>query len=87
MDTSILANYRNRQVIINEYQEEDFLENRTGFHFETIVVTENSILFQRMNNNDFILTLEKTSCFVANDDFQNYYILKNDSNRVEIYFP
>ncbi len=87
MDISILSNYRNRQVIINEYQEEDFLENRTGFHFETIVVLENSISFQRKNNNDFILKLEKTSCFLANNDFQNYYILKNGSNRIEIYFP
>jgi len=87
MDINILSNYRNRQVIINEYREEDFLENRTGFQFETIVVTENSILFQGKNHNDFILKLEKISCFFANDDFQNYYILKNDSHRIEIYFP
>ncbi|MBB6444845.1 hypothetical protein [Bacillus benzoevorans] len=86
-DYSILTGYSNRQVILNEYLDEDYLEERHGFHFQTVAVTDSILAFSRKGKSDFYIPIEKSAHFYVNDDFQNYYILRNGSKRLEIYFP
>jgi hypothetical protein len=75
-DISILEKYNHRQVIINEYVDEDYLNERHGFHFQTVAVTEEGIVFTRKERNDFLIPLEPSTLFYVNDDFQSYYILR-----------
>ena len=35
MDLAVFAGYHNRQVILNYYDDEDFLWKREGFHFNS----------------------------------------------------
>ena len=86
-DISLLEKYNHRQVIINEYLDEDYLNERQGFHFETVIVTEAGIAFTRKEKKDFLIPLESSTRFYVNDDFQNYYILRVGSTRIEVYFP
>ncbi|MFZ7944471.1 hypothetical protein [Neobacillus sp. 19] len=44
-DLSIFEEYRDRQVIINYYQEDDFLSKRDGFHFVSIQFAYGQLLF------------------------------------------
>jgi hypothetical protein len=86
-DYTILISHVNRQVIMNKYLDEDYLDERHGFHFRTVAVTESSIVFSRKGNSEFHIPIEKSTRFYVNDDFQNYYILRDGSIRLEIYFP
>lgn len=83
----ILEKYNNRQVIINEYVDEDYLEERHGFYFQSVIVAEEGIAFKRNGKNDFLIPLNKSALFYVNDDFQNYYILRRSKKRIEVYFP
>lgn len=86
-DLPILTKYSNRQVIVNIYSDEDYLEERHGFHFHTVAVTENRIAFSRKGKHDFYIPIKKSARLYENDDFQHFYILRIGSKRLEIYFP
>lgn len=80
--------YRNRQVILNYYQEKDLLWKREGFHFNTMKVEHNPIIFNR-DQEVIIIPVEKYPTITKNKDFQNYYIFSEPKNsyRLEMYFP
>lgn len=86
-DVSILNKYQNRQVVVNYYIDDDFLEKREGFHFSEIHIIEMDIIFIKKNEDHYVITVEDFPFFTVNKDFQNYYILENGSSRIEIYFP
>ncbi|MED4205064.1 hypothetical protein [Neobacillus mesonae] len=86
-DFTIFEDYRNRQVVLNYYQEDDFLWKRDGFHFETIHVNGKILLFFKKDGRTVELPLTNFTAAAINSDFQNYYIFKNGKCRLEIYFP
>lgn len=86
-DLTVLKKYQNRQVIINYYLNEDYLDERIGFHFLNISIAEECVAFSMENKNYFTISLAEFPNVYLNDDFQNYYIFRNSSNHVEVYFP
>ncbi len=87
IDVTILEKYKNRQVIINVYVDEDYLNERHGFHFQSVTVTESGLAFIRKEKTDFLIAMDQAARFYVNNDFQNYYILRVESKRIEVYFP
>ncbi|MEO2075585.1 MAG: hypothetical protein ABGX20_09285 [Bacillus sp. (in: firmicutes)] len=87
-DLSILISYRNRQVILNFYQDEDFLWERDGFHFESIELENEQLMFSKGNGDKvFTIPLKKYVSAIRDTQFPNYFILRNGEERLEIYFP
>ncbi|MEH7251700.1 hypothetical protein V7111_06200 [Neobacillus niacini] len=86
-DTAIFANYQNRQVILNYYQDEDFLYKREVFHFLIIKVTDSTLTFLKKDNTFITIDLTEYPMVSMNADFQNYFILRNNLDKLEIYFP
>lgn len=83
---SRLTNYQNRQVILNYYQD-DLLQDRDGFHIQTIKLENNHLIFTKQNGKNITINLEPYTDIQINPDFQNYYTLQNNSDKLEIYFP
>lgn len=86
-DLTVLTKYQNRQVILNYYQEEDMLYHKDGFQFTTIQLEEDQLTFNQNNGTITTFNLKTYPEKYINTAFQNYYSLKNDSGRLEIYFP
>lgn len=86
-DVTIFEEYRNRQVVLNYYQDDDFLWQRDGFHFESVQVSEGNLLFIKKNGTIVEIPLKQYISAAINSDFQNYYIFRKDKDRLEIYFP
>ncbi|GHH96893.1 hypothetical protein [Neobacillus kokaensis] len=86
-DLTIFEEYRNRQVVLNYYQDDDFLWKRDCFHFESIQVDIRKLIFFKKNGIIVEIPLMEYTSAVINNDFQNYYIFKNGTDRLEIYFP
>ncbi|QCJ42455.1 hypothetical protein FAY30_11320 [Bacillus sp. S3] len=86
-DLSIFEEYRDRQVILNYYQDDDFLSKRDGFHFVSIQFADGQLLFFKNDGNSTAISLQEFQTRVINSDFQNYYVCRNGRDRLEIYFP
>lgn len=86
-NTAIFANYQHRQVILNYYQDEDFLYKRDGFHFQTIQVTDSALTFLKKDGTFTTINLNEYPLVSMNPDFQNYFILRNNLDKLEVYFP
>ncbi|WP_102347668.1 hypothetical protein [Bacillus sp. Marseille-P3661] len=82
----ILKGYQNRQVVLNYYQDEDFLWKREGFHFKSIKLSTDKLEFIN-DESIYIITLKDFPVYFMITDFQNYFSLQNGTDRVEIYFP
>lgn len=86
---NIFEGYRNRQVILNYYQE-DFLWKRDGFEFCSLHVKNSELVFEKGRNQDpLTIPTHPYQKHVKNSQFPNYYIFygKNPEDRLEIYFP
>ncbi|WML56216.1 hypothetical protein [Neobacillus sp. PS2-9] len=86
-DLSIFESYRNRQVILNYYQDGDFLWKRDGFHFELIQIGTEQLLFLKGNDSTISVPINDYKTAVINTQFPNFFILRNGEDRLEIYFP
>lgn len=84
---SSLTKYKDRQVVINLYSNDGFLEKREGFHFEGICLSKTEISFIKKNKETFSIPLLPYPSVFAADDFPNYFILKNKDRKIELYFP
>ncbi|MDQ0199418.1 hypothetical protein [Neobacillus ginsengisoli] len=84
---TIFTKYQHLQVILNYYLDEDMLVQRDGFHFESIQITADCLSFLGKNGGDFTINLKDYPEKCVNTDFQNFYILRNNTSRLEIYFP
>lgn len=87
-DLSSLTGYCNRQVILNYYQDEDFLWKRDGFHLASIQLTDELLLFLN-SHGDKTLTvpLNKYERAIRDTQFPNFFVLFGGEERLEIYFP
>lgn len=87
-DLTILEGYYNQQVILNYYNVDDFLWKRDGFHFDSIqLINEKLLLFSKEDGHYLTIPLENYETIACNNEFQNYFILRNGEERLEIYFP
>lgn len=84
---TVITKYQNRQVVVNWYDEDDFLFERDGFSFEEIKSQTDSLIFFRFNKKCFSIFLDESLTFSNSSDFANHYILHKGTKRVEIYFP
>jgi hypothetical protein len=79
--------YKNRQVIVNFYDDEDGLLKRDGFYFDGIAVTPDSLTFFKNNSEINQINLKNYRTYIINTDFQNYFTLRNNNQWIEVYFP
>lgn len=84
---SLLKNYRNQQVIINKYQNEDELTQREGFVFKKVQLAGEMLSFIINEHNSFTIQLVESAKLYKDESFQNFFVLENDTQRLEIYFP
>jgi hypothetical protein len=83
----VLEIYQNRQVILNYYQDEELLIQRDGFFFHSIKQTIDSLTFFKNDGTTQSINLKEYPTNFINTDFQNYYTLRNQTDKLEIYFP
>ncbi|MBO0961121.1 hypothetical protein J1P26_15575 [Neobacillus sp. MM2021_6] len=87
-DLTIFEGYKNRQVILNYYQDDDYLWKRDGFHFASIQLANEKLLFLKKDGSTSQIALQEYKTMASNSDFQNYYVFHYDVHtRLEIYFP
>ncbi|RBP94446.1 hypothetical protein DFO70_10485 [Cytobacillus firmus] len=82
----ILCDYKNRHVILNYYYEEELID-RDGISFNEIYVHEGTIYFIKNRKRIVTINSKKYRNILIGEDFQNYYIMRRDKNRLDIYFP
>lgn len=82
-----LNQYKNRQAVLNYYEDEELVQ-RDGLDFETIHVTDEEIQFLIGEKVKEAIDLSKYKTFErSNEFFKNYFELKNGVNILRIYFP
>lgn len=79
--------YKDRQVVINHYIEDDFLAKRDGFHFNSLKIMGDTIIFTKNNGNCYELSINQYRELYKDSQFPNYFIFRNNKERLEIYFP
>ncbi|WP_147535213.1 hypothetical protein [Bacillus marasmi] len=89
MDLFNLSHYQNRQVVLNYYDEEDFLWKRDGFEFDSLEVSIENLSFIKRSNNVLIITFKDYPYLLRDNDYQDYFILQSNNfrKRIELYFP
>ena len=85
-DLTILCDYKNRHVILNYYYEEELID-RDGISFNEIYVHHGTIYFIKNRKRIVTINSKKYRNILIGEDFQNYYIMRRDKNRIDIYFP
>jgi hypothetical protein len=79
--------YRNRQVVVNRY-EEDELMSKDGFTFHEIQVEPRRILFYKEGILISELAIDDEDISVAQSTvFPNFYIFNTPHSKLEVYFP
>ncbi|WML26937.1 hypothetical protein [Neobacillus sp. OS1-33] len=87
IDFGVFESYHNRQVILNYYDDEDFLWKRDGFHFHSIQLLNDQLIFSKKDGNTLTISLKNYDTVARNNDFQNYFTLGKGEARLEIYLP
>lgn len=83
---NLLTAYTKRQVIINNYVEEELI-NKDGFMIDFIKIENSNIEFIRNSQTVYSIDIKNLSSFTVMKEFSNYFSLSNGTNRTEIYFP
>lgn len=86
-DLFVLEAFKNRQVILNYYSDVDFLVKRDGFSFQSLKLTDGSLLFTKKDDTCCKITIENYPDVYIDNQFPNFYVLRNNTDRLEIYFP
>ncbi len=81
-----LSQFKNQQVIINFY-EEDELVQREGLFFESLQIVDCLLQFSKEGMIVFALPFDGFMYFTQRTEFKNFYFLEKDNKRVELYFP
>jgi hypothetical protein len=81
-----ISMYKNRQVIINEYMEEELIK-RNGLFFEDVLISQSSISFIKSGVTVYELILPNKHLILKDDSFPNSYIIEGEKDRIEVYFP
>lgn len=79
--------YHHRQVVLNYYDDEDFLYQRDGLFFDTIQLDEQFVSFIKEGKIAYQLSLTEYPNFNVLTDFNHHYLFFNETNHVDLYFP
>lgn len=82
-----IKNYRNRQVVLNYYDDEDFLHQRDGLFFDTVEIDEHFVSFIKNGVTVYQLSRIEYPHTKVLHDFNHHYLFFNDTSHVDIYFP
>ncbi|WP_066287724.1 hypothetical protein [Bacillus sp. FJAT-29937] len=83
----VLSEIHNGQVILNFYEKDDFLYKRDGFHFDSITVNDSQVIFLKKDDFQYIISLKEYPEYFINDAFQHFFTLRNQTGKLDIYFP
>jgi len=79
--------FKNRQVVINTYEDEELI-SKEGFFYDNVEVKTDKVEFIKNNNISYTIHFQKYPYFKEMDGFKNYFSFSNFNNdKVEIYFP
>lgn len=81
-----LRQFKNRQVVINFYDDEELIK-RDGFYFGEIDSKGSNLVFKNDSNLLCSLDLSKYFHFKISGDFKDYFVLSRGKRWVELYFP
>jgi hypothetical protein len=82
-----LETFKNRQVVLNYYIDGDFLIKRDGFSFQSLKLSDGSLLFTKKEESCSRISIENYPDIYLDNQFPNLYVLRNHTDRLEIYFP
>lgn len=85
-DLTILCDYKNRQVILNYYYEDELI-SRDGTDFDSIYVHQGTVYFIKHKKQVLTINPRNYCQTLIGEEFQNYYIMRRDQDRLEIYIP
>jgi hypothetical protein len=85
-DLTILCDYKNRQVILNYYYEDELI-SRDGTDFDSIYVHQGTVYFIKHKKQVLTINPRNYRQTLIGEEFQNYYIMRRDQDRLEIYIP
>ncbi|MDP4104812.1 MAG: hypothetical protein Q8935_07650 [Bacillota bacterium] len=86
-DLYVLDAFNNRQVVLNYYNDVDFLVKRDGFSFQSLKLSDGTLTFTKKDETCFKVTIENYPDVYVDNQFPNFYVLRNNTDRLEIYFP
>lgn len=86
-DLYVLETFNNRQVVLNYYNDVDFLVKRDGFSFQSFKLSDGTLTFTKKDETCFKVTIENYPDVYIDNQFPNFYVLRNNTDRLEIYFP
>jgi hypothetical protein len=86
-DLVVLEAFKNRQVVLNYYCDDDYLVKREGFSFQSLKLSYGSLVFTKKDETNFRITIENYPEVYKESQFPNFYVLRNNTDRLEIYFP
>ncbi|WP_442596063.1 hypothetical protein [Neobacillus sp. D3-1R] len=81
-----IMNYKNRQIIINEYMDEELFK-RNGFFFKEIIITDHKMYVYKDEQLLYELAIPNRLHFRKDGSFPNYFVMEWETFRTEIYFP
>ena len=82
----VLKNYKDRQVVINQYEDEE-LVNKDGYFIDYIQIKNNRIELIKNNEPIYSIDLNFFSSFKILEDHHNYFSVSGKNKKLEIYFP
>lgn len=86
-DKIILETYKDRQVVLNYYNNDGFLVKRDGFSFQSLKLWDHYLLFTKKGETYCRISIENYPDLFLDNQFPNFYVLRNKTDRLEIYFP
>ncbi len=81
-----LKRFKNQQVIINFYEEEELIQ-REGLFFDSLQIVGRQIQFIKGSTIVLSIPFGGYMNFSQRTEFKNYYSLEKGNKRVELYFP
>jgi len=78
--------YKNRQVVLNKYEDGLLLE-RDGFLFEELEISDEEIIFYKEEIAIKTISLIEYPLFIRLAEFSHYYAVTNHRIQLQLYFP
>jgi hypothetical protein len=80
-----ITNFQNGQVVVNTYSDDELIK-RDGFRFERIIEEQGFLRF--IKDGTVVLSIEIEGKTIKKEPiFKNYFTVKENNQRTEIYFP
>lgn len=81
-----LSNYHHRQVILNYYLQDELI-GKDGFQFDTIEIAAQNLTILKDEKPLVSIDTSEYPGISKSGTFPNFFVLENNRNRTELYFP